>query len=110
MQPDMVNCRKYLSFQLTVMVEVFSTNVSDAYYAQLLVRRIHSRFPGYRANFDLTDCDRILRIESNSQINQPEVIAIIHRFGYHASVLPDETPMLIFNKPGACSLSVPDDH
>jgi hypothetical protein len=72
------------------MVEVFRTTVTDPYYARLLVRRIHSRFPGYCANFDLSDCDRILRIQSDSHINQPEVIAIIHRFGYHASVLPDE--------------------
>ena len=83
-------CANLQGKQLAFMVEVFRTTVTDPYYAQLLIRRIHNRFPGYRANFDLSDCARILRIQSDAQINQPEVIAIIHRFGYYASVLPDE--------------------
>jgi hypothetical protein len=74
------------------MVEVFKTTVTDPFYAALLLRRIHARFPGYQANFDLTDCDRILRIEYPLDIKAGEIISIIHRFGYQASVLPDEIP------------------
>lgn len=72
------------------MVEVFKTTVSDAYYAQLLVQRVHKRFPHYRANFDLTDCDRILRIETAGKVDIPGVAQIIRTFGYQAEVLSDE--------------------
>ena len=71
------------------MVEVFKTTVSDAYYAKLLLRRIHSRFPQYKANFDLTDCDRILRVQSGVLVDVAEVLSIVRGFGYSADVLPD---------------------
>jgi len=72
------------------MVEVFKTTVTDTYYAKLLLRKIHARFPGYQANFDLSDCDRILRIEAAAGIEVHHIILIVQRFGYHAEVLADE--------------------
>ena len=72
------------------MVEVFKTTVSDTYYAKLLLRKIHARFPGYQANFDLTDCDRILRVKAAAQIEVHNIMLIIRRFGYQAEILPDE--------------------
>jgi hypothetical protein len=76
------------------MVEVFKTTVSDSFYAKLLIRRINARYPAHRVNFDLSDCDRILRIEAQEVINTDDIIGIIRRFGYHASVLPDEIGVL----------------
>jgi hypothetical protein len=76
---------------MVYMVEVFKTTVSDTYYAKLLLRKIHARFPGYQANFDLSDCDRILRIKATAaNIDVHQIMSIIRRFGYHAEVLPDE--------------------
>lgn len=72
------------------MVEVFKTTVSDAYYAQVLLHKIHRRFPYYRANFDLTDCDRILRIQTNGQVDVPAIAHIVRAYGYCAEVLADE--------------------
>lgn len=72
------------------MVEVFKTTVSDAYYARLLLRRIHAQIPHCVANFDLTDCDRILRIQSLHPINAAQVIVIVRTFGYCAEVLSDD--------------------
>jgi hypothetical protein len=43
-------------------VEVFRTNVDSAGTADLLVRLLRECFPQCRINFDLHDCDRILRI------------------------------------------------
>ena len=72
------------------MIEVFKTSVSDAYYAKLLLHKIHKKFPAYKANFDLNDCDHILRIQSSSVVEQAEIIKIIEGFGYEAELLRDE--------------------
>ena len=55
------------------MVEVFKTTVSDSYYAKLLLTRIHARFSFYLANFDLSDCDRILRVQSTGVIDIQQI-------------------------------------
>jgi hypothetical protein len=50
------------------MIEVFKTNINCAQQAGQLVEQIQRHFAGYKANFDLDDCDRILRVISNSTI------------------------------------------
>jgi hypothetical protein len=44
------------------MIEVFSTNISCPEKASRLIEEIHQTFAGYQANFDLSDCDKILRV------------------------------------------------
>ena len=44
------------------MIEVFKTNVKDKTQSQVLIEMIHSAFPTYKVNFDLEDCDKILRV------------------------------------------------
>ena len=73
------------------MVEVFKTNVRDAHYATLLVEQIHNTFANYAANFDLEDCDNILRVECKEGTIKPSVIIdFLQSFGFIANVLPDE--------------------
>ncbi|WP_276503447.1 hypothetical protein [Terrimonas pollutisoli] len=76
------------------MVEVFKTDVCDPVDAGVLIDAIRNVFPGYKVNFDLQDCDHILRIEScaNAVLTVP-VIRLINQFGYTAEVLPDEIPL-----------------
>ena len=72
------------------MVEVFKTNVNDKDLALAMIDMIHKTFDGYRANFDLEDCDRILRIES--QVNDIEplmIISLLSDYGFQAQVLDD---------------------
>lgn len=45
------------------MVEVFKTNVYDKWSAEELVELLCHQYPGCAINFDLEDCDKILRIE-----------------------------------------------
>ena len=45
------------------MVEVFKTNVYEPCQSIMLVRILYNYFPDHRINFDLEDCDRILRVE-----------------------------------------------
>lgn len=71
------------------MVEVFKTNVTQPETAAFLVAQI-SRLFGYRVNFDLGDCDRILRVQSAGEaVHAAAVVEVVKDHGYHAEVLPD---------------------
>ena len=73
------------------MVEVFKTNVKHKDLAHQLVNSIHNAFKSYLANFDLEDCDRILRVENTTGLVKPAlVIGMLQRFGVEAEVLPDK--------------------
>ena len=75
------------------MVEVFKTNVNDKNTASILIDEIHQSFVAYTANFDLDDCDKILRVKSTHGIVHPSgLIKILHRYGFTAEVLPDDQP------------------
>jgi hypothetical protein len=75
------------------MVEVFRTNVKDHSHAGMLIGQIHFTFPGYRANFDLEDCDRILRVTSaTGSVESCHIIALLAQWGFGAEVLPDIIP------------------
>jgi hypothetical protein len=75
------------------MVEVFKTNVKDPEQAVRVLERIHATFPGYSANFDLDDCDKILRVISRGVISIPDLVELIKRSGFDAQVLADEQPV-----------------
>jgi hypothetical protein len=73
------------------MVEVFKTNVKDPHHAAMLVAYIHKNFTGYKANFDLEDCDKILRVKSAAGFVQAHVlIDLLHDLGCVAEILPDD--------------------
>lgn len=67
------------------VVEVFKTNVSQPGDAARLVWEIESRFSGLQANFDLEDCDRILRTEGS--VNAPLVLGLLTEFGFEGAIL-----------------------
>jgi LPS O-antigen subunit length determinant protein (WzzB/FepE family) len=48
------------------MVEVFKTNVKQVDEAERIVKHLKVNFPTYKANFDLSDCDNILRVEGDN--------------------------------------------
>jgi hypothetical protein len=81
------------------MIEVFKTNVTKPCEAAMLVDRIHKTFVNYTANFDLEDCDKILRVKCTiGWIQADQLIDLLKDFGFEAEVLPDEraddVPML----------------
>lgn len=72
------------------MIEVFKTNINCPDKAQELVSLIHKKFVAYSANFDLEDCDRVLRICSNCDcIATPIFINWLKNQDCHAEVLGD---------------------
>jgi len=68
------------------MVEVFKTNVDQPEHSEMLIDQLISHIPNSDINFDLEDCDKILRIEAESVSNQL-IIEILHQNGYQAEVL-----------------------
>ena len=74
------------------MVEVFKTTVEHKSDADFLIARIHNAIPQCKANFDLGDCDRILRVELKDNLSTNVVIDLLHHFGFDAMVLPDDIP------------------
>lgn len=68
------------------MVEVFKTNIEDKTTAGMLTAELYSYFPKGRINFDLNDCDNILRIEGEN-IMAEEVARILSGKGFICEVL-----------------------
>ena len=72
------------------MIEVFKTNVKEDCHANLLVDQIHKIFEGHKANFDLEDCDKILRVKYPEGLIEPALlIQLLNDFGFYAEVLSD---------------------
>lgn len=71
------------------MVEVFKTNVDCPEKAKKILELIHNNFFHYSANFDLEDCDRILRVESRSgSVENDSLIELLKKADCESSVLP----------------------
>lgn len=74
------------------MIEVFKTNVKDIDQANLLVDAIQRFFKGYVANFDLEDCDKILRVASaKGRVKSKVLIRLLQLFNCEAEVLKEDT-------------------
>ncbi len=73
------------------MVEVFKTNVESQTQANLLIDQIHERFPNYKANFDLDDCDKILRVKCiGGNVDSKFIIDLLNKSAFYAEVLADD--------------------
>jgi len=68
------------------MVEIFKTDVYDVMQAEQIVSLLNQHFPAFMINFDLHDCDKILRVKGES-IPVNEIVDIVSSNGYHCSVL-----------------------
>jgi hypothetical protein len=63
------------------MVEVFKTNVAEVSHADAIVEILQQYFPGNRINFDLEDCDKVLRIEGKN-FAAVKVMRVVHEHGF----------------------------
>lgn len=68
------------------VVEVFRTNIQKAKLAKELTNLLYLHFPEYKINFDLQDCDKILRVEGQ-QIWPDKIMELIHSSGYDCQPL-----------------------
>lgn len=68
------------------IVEVFKTNVPEPEQARQLVAKLLSHFPLCKINFDLQDCDKILRVEGQ-EVPAEKIIELINKDGFYCQVL-----------------------
>ena len=68
------------------MIEIFKTNVVEIFDAQKIIALLHENFTTYKINFDLHDCDKILRLEGES-IPVAKVIGVVNENGFTCSLL-----------------------
>ncbi len=72
------------------IVQVFKTDVHNRSSAIQIVGFLQRHFTRYKINFDLDDCDNILRIESpDGAIPATDIQRLIAAFGYHCEPLQD---------------------
>lgn len=84
----MDNHRKIIQVATLSEVEVFKTNVGQKDAAESVIKKLNKRFPDYKINFDLDDCDRILRVESvNGPVDTDGILKLLQELDYWVEVL-----------------------
>jgi hypothetical protein len=68
------------------MIEVFQTNVQEFSEAQKIVDLLTTQFPGSKINFDLDDCDKVLRVEGEDFLTG-KLMMLVKENGFSCSVL-----------------------
>lgn len=69
-------------------VEVFKTNVAHKKAAKTILTEIGIHQPEYKCNFDLDDCDKVLRIENvKGHVDAKLIFDILKKNNYEGSIL-----------------------
>ena len=67
------------------MIEIFKTNVEEMTQAKRLIDLLLGHFPGHKINFDLHDCDKILRVEGKNLIPE-KIMGLVKESGFNCKV------------------------
>jgi hypothetical protein len=76
----------WLNYWKEMMIEVFKTNVQEAWQAEKIVALLLEHFPGNKINFDMHDCDKVLRVEGKD-ITTVKIMSIVKEYGFNCSPL-----------------------
>jgi hypothetical protein len=68
------------------MVEVFKTDVYEEEKSIIIVQKLLQYFPENKINFDLDDCDKILRIEGEN-IFSGKIMELLNEEGHECEIL-----------------------
>ena len=68
------------------MVEVFKTNVKKKAQSKRLHCVLSQVFPSSKIHFDLSDCDRVLRVEGDN-IEAMRIMVVVKEHGFRCEVL-----------------------
>ncbi|ASU34008.1 hypothetical protein [Mucilaginibacter xinganensis] len=72
------------------MVEIFRTNVKNKKLAVKVIKALKLHLPALYFNFDLDDCDRILRVQSNDHpVECFKILQIVKSLSIEISVFED---------------------
>ena len=68
------------------MVEVFKTNVQKKTQNKMLLSILSEAFPSFKINFDLSDCDKVLRVEGDN-MEASRIMILVKEHGFRCEVL-----------------------
>ena len=68
------------------MVEVFKTNVQKKVQSKMLLNILSEAFPSFKINFDLSDCDKVLRVEGEN-METSRIIILVKEYGFKCEIL-----------------------
>jgi hypothetical protein len=68
------------------MIEVFQTNVQKVSQAKEIVDLLAQHFPDSKINFDLDDCDKVLRVEGKNFITG-KIMMLVTDYGFTCRIL-----------------------
>ncbi|MBA4851461.1 hypothetical protein [Emticicia sp. BO119] len=68
------------------MVEIFKTNVEETSESIFLLQKLSNQFPKHKINFDLNDCEKILRVQGED-IAIEKIIQLLNKENYQCKVL-----------------------
>ena len=68
------------------MVEIFKTNVENISESKILLQKLSRHFPEHKINFDLKDCDKILRVQGKN-IPLEKIVQLLIKENYQCKVL-----------------------
>jgi hypothetical protein len=69
-----------------MMIEVFKTNVQEKDRSMLLIKKLLDEFPASKINFDLEDCDKVLRVEGQDFCAR-KIIELLKLNGHYCEIL-----------------------
>ena len=68
------------------MVEAFKTNVRKKAQSKMLLCMLSKTFPSFKINFDLSDCDRVLRVEGDN-MEALRIMVLVKEYGFTCEIL-----------------------
>jgi hypothetical protein len=68
------------------MVEVFKTNVQKKAQSKMLLSILSETFPSFKINFDLSDCDKVLRVEGDN-MEASRIMILVKKYGFMCEIL-----------------------
>ncbi len=68
------------------MVEAFKTNVQKKVQSKMLLCTLSEAFPSLKINFDLSDCDKVLRVEGNN-MEALRIMKLVKEYGFKCEIL-----------------------
>ncbi len=68
------------------MVEAFKTNVQKKAQSKMLLSILSEAFPSFKINFDLSDCDKVLRVEGDN-MEALRIMILVKEYGFTCEIL-----------------------
>jgi hypothetical protein len=68
------------------MVEVFKTDIQKKTQSKMLLCVLSKAFPSFKINFDLSDRDKVLRVEGDN-LEALRIMIIVMEYGFTCEIL-----------------------